>query len=204
MTAVGDPTGSASRGPADGSASAGPPDGLASVGGPAGSAAEIAAGIDDMYDAFLAGDRVRFDAHLHPRVTTWETHLPGPLRERSELDEYRTRRDAAGARPALTVLAARDKRIDVWADTGLARYLLVAAPAGDGPATQSRVTDVLRRTEAGWLIVHHHAELLAGSTDEPPAAARRADESPASGRRADGPLASRQRADEPGVEPCAG
>jgi hypothetical protein len=167
---------------------------MTAVDGPPGPAAEIAAGIDDMYDAFLAGDRVRFDAHLHPRVTTWETHLPGPLRERAELDEYRARRDAAGARPSLTVLAAHHKRIDVWGDTGLARYLLVAAPAGDGPATHSRVTDVLRRTDAGWLIVHHHAELLSGSTDEPPVSGQPADGPPVSGRGADGP----------GVQPCAG
>ena len=57
-------------------------------------AAEIAAGIDDMYDAFLAGDQQRFDTHLDPDVTTWETHLPGPLRTRAELDEYRARRPA--------------------------------------------------------------------------------------------------------------
>nr|MDT0657706.1 nuclear transport factor 2 family protein [Micromonospora sp. DSM 115978] len=131
---------------------------MTAAGAAQGAAGEIAAGIDDMYDAFLAGDRRRFDTHLHPRVTTWETHLPGPLRERAELDAYRDGRDAAGARPALAVLAARYKRIDVWGDTGLARYVLVAAPAGGGPAEHSRVTDVLRRTEAGWLIVHHHSE----------------------------------------------
>ena len=45
-------------------------------------AERIAADIADMYDAFLAGDRDRFDSHLHPDVTTWETHLPGPLRSR--------------------------------------------------------------------------------------------------------------------------
>lgn len=120
--------------------------------------ARIAGGIDDMYAAFLAGDRARFDAHLHPEVTTWESHLPGPLRERAELDEYRSRRDAAGQRPALARLEARRKRIDVWGDTGLARYELAAEPAGGGAAHLHRVTDVLRRAGDDWLIVHHHAE----------------------------------------------
>lgn len=123
---------------------------------------EISAGIDDLYAAYLAGDQRRFDAHLHPEVTIWETHLPGPLRDRAALDAYRDRRDAAGARPELSTLVARDKRVDVWGDTAVARYLLAAT----GPDRQrhSRVTDVLRRVAGVWLIVHHHAELL-----EPPA-----------------------------------
>ncbi|MEU3163126.1 DUF4440 domain-containing protein [Streptosporangium sp. NPDC006930] len=119
----------------------------------------ISAGIDDMYDAFLAADRHRFDGHLHDEVTTWETHLPGPLRTRRELDAYRDERDGSGARPRLDRLEAEDKWIDVWDDTGVARYVLVAQ-LPDGPVQRSRVTDVLRRVGGDWLIVHHHSELL--------------------------------------------
>ncbi|MDF5754227.1 nuclear transport factor 2 family protein [Spongiactinospora sp. TRM90649] len=122
-------------------------------------AAAIATAIDDMYAAFLAGDRDRFDSHLHPEVTTWETHLPGPLRTRAELDSYRDARDAAGARPAPGTLAADDKRIDVWGEVGVARYVLVAQSDGERPE-RTRVTDVLRHTRGRWLIAHHHAELL--------------------------------------------
>ncbi|MBP2328996.1 ketosteroid isomerase-like protein [Kibdelosporangium banguiense] len=118
----------------------------------------IAAGIADMYDAFQAGDRDRFDSYLHPHVTTWETHLPGPLRTRAELDAYRDTRDAAGHRPQLDRLAATDLRVDVWNDTAAARYVLVAVPAGAAQADETRVTDVLRRDGGRWLIVHHHAE----------------------------------------------
>jgi ketosteroid isomerase-like protein len=123
-------------------------------------AAAIAAGIDDMYRAFLAGDRDRFDEHLHEDVTTWETHLPGPLRTRRELDDYRTTRDAAGQRPRLAVLAATEKRIDVWGSFGVARYLLVARETSAAPEQHSRVTDVLRCVDGRWLIVHHHSELV--------------------------------------------
>ncbi|MER7419513.1 nuclear transport factor 2 family protein [Micromonospora peucetia] len=122
--------------------------------------AAIAAGIDDMYDAFLAGDTRRFDTHLHPEVTTWETHLPGPLRTRAELDAYRAQRDSAGARPALDRLAPEELRVDVWGDVAVARYVLVSVPAGGGQAQHSRVTDVMRRTDDGWRIAHHHAELV--------------------------------------------
>jgi ketosteroid isomerase-like protein len=123
-------------------------------------AAAIAAGIDDMYAAFLAGDRSRFDAHLHEDVTTWETHLPGPLRTRRELDSYRDTRDAAGERPVLEAMNAIDKRIDVWGDTGVARYVLVTRDARSGEEQRTRVTDVLRCLNGEWRIVHHHAELV--------------------------------------------
>lgn len=123
-------------------------------------AAAIAAGIDDMYAAFVAGDRTRFDAHLHEDVTTWETHLPGPLRTRRELDEYRDTRDGAGKRPVLTALSATDKRIDVWGDVGVARYVLVSRDAATGAEQRTRVTDVLRCLDGRWRIVHHHAELV--------------------------------------------
>ncbi|MET0422863.1 MAG: nuclear transport factor 2 family protein [Actinoplanes sp.] len=123
-------------------------------------AAAIAAGIDDMYAAFLAGDRSRFDGHLHDDVTTWETHLPGPLRTRRELDEYRNTRDDSGQRPDLAVLAATDKRIDVWGEVGVARYVLVARQDADSQEQHTRVTDVLRCVDGRWRIVHHHAELV--------------------------------------------
>ncbi len=123
-------------------------------------AAAIAVGIDDMYAAFLAGDRARFDAHLHDEVTTWETHLPGPLRTRRELDAYRNGRDAAGERPVLAALIATDKRIDVWGEVGVARYVLVARTADGGPEEHTRVTDVLRCVDGAWQIMHHHAELV--------------------------------------------
>ena len=123
----------------------------------------IAVGIADMYDAFRAGDRDRFDSHLHADVTTWETHLPGPLRTRAELDAYRDARDAAGHRPRLDRLAATDLRVDVWNDTAAARYVLVAVPAGSAEVEETRVTDVLRRDGGRWLIVHHHAERVPGA-----------------------------------------
>ena len=123
-------------------------------------AAAIAAGIDDMYAAFVAGDTQRFDGHLHEDVTTWETHLPGPLRTRRELDEYRSTRDAAGARPRLSALNATEKRIDVWGEVAVARYVLVAKDSGGGDDQLSRVTDVLRCVNGRWRIVHHHSELV--------------------------------------------
>ncbi|CAN5390926.1 hypothetical protein BH09ACT1_BH09ACT1_26610 [soil metagenome] len=121
-------------------------------------AASVLAGITDMYDAFQSGDRARFDSHLDADVTTWESHLPG-LVSRAELDAYRDNRTPQ-ERPQLHELRVDPQRIDTFDDHALARYELIAVASEGGEAEVTRVTDVLRRTAEGWIIIHHHAELV--------------------------------------------
>lgn len=118
---------------------------------------DVVAGIRDMYDAFLVGDRTRFDRHLDQRTSTWESHLPR-LIDRGELDEYRDRR-APGAESAVADLTVDVQRLETWGDVALVVYLLTATlrDASSRPEV-TRVTDVLRRGDDGWRIVHHHAE----------------------------------------------
>jgi hypothetical protein len=123
---------------------------------------EILDGIRDMYDAFLMQDRARFDSHLGAEVTTWESHLPRMV-TRPELDRYRDERPPS-ARPTLAELRVEPGRVDVTGDLAIARYPLIAVAQKQQAAEISRVTDVLRRTDAGWVIVHHQAELSAAET----------------------------------------
>jgi hypothetical protein len=116
---------------------------------------EVLDGLRDMYRGFVEGDRARFDSHLHETTTTWESHLPR-LYSRPELDAYRDGR-APADRPAVAELRVEPRRIEVWGGTALAAYLLIVVPAGGAPAESMRVTDVLRREDDGWRIVHHHA-----------------------------------------------
>ncbi|MGY2066721.1 nuclear transport factor 2 family protein [Blastococcus sp. SYSU DS0619] len=128
-------------------------------GGPG--AADVIAGLEDMYDAFMAGDRQRFDRHLADDVTTWESGLPGLL-SRSQLDAHRDDPERpTGGKPR--GLRVEPVRVDVWGDVAAARYeLVVLPPDPDGAEETTRVTDLLRRTGDGWRIVHHHAEVLPG------------------------------------------
>ncbi|MBK0417492.1 nuclear transport factor 2 family protein [Leucobacter sp. CSA1] len=120
-------------------------------------ARRIAAGVHDMYDAFLARDQERFDSHLSRSATMWESHFDH-LYTMRELDEFRDRREDAGERPVLETMRAEILAIDVWGDTALVRYLLITAEAGQEAET-TRVTEVLRLEGGRWLIVHHHAQL---------------------------------------------
>jgi ketosteroid isomerase-like protein len=104
-------------------------------------------------------DRAAFDERLHPDVTVWESADPRLLRGIAELDDLRGPAIAPEQRTTpLPLVEPVDVLADRWGDTGVIRYLLeVRASAGDPISELVRVTDVVRRDEAGWKIVHHHA-----------------------------------------------
>jgi ketosteroid isomerase-like protein len=130
----------------------------------AGADGAVTALIDDLYAAVLAGDRARFDRHLAPDVTIWESHVDTMMHGVDELTEYRDARDERDGPSMLVSLTADDKLVEVFDGVALARYRLVAA-TGDADVT-FRVTDVLRDDGVdGWRIVHHHSERQPGRPD---------------------------------------
>lgn len=115
--------------------------------------------VRQMYEAY--GDPARFDAHLHPDITIWESDQPGGMLSLPELDQLRDRRDDdAAPRPELLV---EELLVDRWTNVAaVARYVLRArGPSGD---TTFRVTDVWDLAPSRSRIVHHHAELVTGSS----------------------------------------
>ncbi|MDG9674552.1 nuclear transport factor 2 family protein [Micromonospora sp. DH14] len=119
---------------------------------------ELATTITDLYRSL--GDRPAFDAHLHPDLTFWESDADGMLSGLSALDDLRDRRATRASGPAPISVAPEHLRADAWGDTGLVRYVLRARFADARPDEFFRVTDVLRREDGSWRIVHHHAEAV--------------------------------------------
>ena len=120
----------------------------------------VASVIVQLYRAL--GDRPAFDRHLHEAITIWESDAEGMLEGTAELDHLRDRRAAAAVGgPAPVSVAPESIRVDVWGDTAVARYLLKAV-YDDVADDCFRVTDVLRRDDGRWLIVHHHSESHTG------------------------------------------
>jgi hypothetical protein len=118
---------------------------------------EIVAHVRSMYTAL--GDRPRFDAHLDPGILMWESDAEGLLEGLPALDRLRDERRArATGGPAPVSVTPEVVAADAWGDTGVVRYELWARFDGAAPDECFRVTDVLRRGEDGWRIVHHHAE----------------------------------------------
>ena len=117
----------------------------------------------DIYQGFLAADRPRIDAHLHPEGTFWDSEEAELISGKGELDAARDRRPASGDGPTVVALDAADPVIDVWGDTAVARHWLTVRFAGDVPAAQHvRVTGVWRRTDGRWLAVHNHEDVRSG------------------------------------------
>jgi ketosteroid isomerase-like protein len=122
-------------------------------------AAEIWAGIEAMYGAFLAGDRAGIDRHIAPDATLWDSAHAPLLRGKEELDALRDARPADG--PAPTGLDAVDPVIDVFDDVAVVRHVLVVTFAGR-PEERIRNTSVWRRIDDRWLCVHNHEDVLSG------------------------------------------
>jgi hypothetical protein len=121
--------------------------------------AAVARHIASLYAAL--GDRPRFDSHLDPQVTIWES-ADRMLIGLDELDRLRDARALGANGDAPPAVRPDELRTQVWDDTALAHYVLRAAhPGGTAADRRFRVTDVLRRGEQGWRIVHHHSEAVA-------------------------------------------
>lgn len=124
--------------------------------------ADVTATITTMYRAL--GNRPAFDAHLHPRLSIWESDAPDLMHGLDALDALRDTR-AAGAAAGVgsvapTSVAPESFLVETWDGTALARYVLRAVYADDRADECFRVTDVLRYDDFGWRIVHHHAEAV--------------------------------------------
>lgn len=123
-------------------------------------AAQLHDTIVELYRAL--GDRAAFDARLHPEITVWESADPRLMRGIAELDELRGPAIAPEDRSTPLPLVVPTQIVaDAWGDTGVVRYLLEVRESEQSPILETvRVTDVMRRGENGWHIVHHHAQDL--------------------------------------------
>ncbi|MEV7429888.1 nuclear transport factor 2 family protein [Nocardioides sp. NPDC092400] len=116
--------------------------------------------IEDLYASY--GDPERFDAHLDPGITIWESDQTDMLVGVEALDGLRGGRNGETPAPPTVRPVPRGFVVDVYGDTGVVRYDLgVEQLTGEPTGDLFRVTDVLRSSDGHWRIVHHHAEQVA-------------------------------------------
>lgn len=115
--------------------------------------------VEDLYAAYLDGDRGRLEAHIDASGTLWDSAVP-ELRTKADLQA--ARRDTPPSGPQPIDLMASDWQIRVWGDTALESHALVAVFPGDTPRQYLRCTSVMRRIDGDWRFVHHHEEVLSG------------------------------------------
>jgi len=117
--------------------------------------------ISGIYEAFGAGQVNRIEAALAEDCTIWDVFTPDLIRGNEERARFHAADQAQmRARGPLTWRLGQPL-VDVFGDAAVARYLLEFEYQPPRALMGTvRITDVLRRIDGRWLIVHHHEGLV--------------------------------------------
>lgn len=117
--------------------------------------------IRDMFRRFAEHDPAGVEAALHPDCTVWDVFTPELIMGVENRRRFHEADQAQALARGPLSMQIDEPVVDVWGDTGLARYTLsfryLPPNAVEG---RVRITSVLRRSGDRWLIVHHHEGLV--------------------------------------------
>lgn len=118
---------------------------------------EITAIIKGMFTAFEDHNPDGIEGPMHPDATVWDVFTPHLIRGTEERKKFHADdQEQMQARGPLT-LTIEDPEVSAWADTAIACYYInykyEPPNAAEG---QVRITNVFRKIDGKWLIVHHH------------------------------------------------
>ena len=123
--------------------------------------AAIEQAIRGMFERFVAHDAGGVESALHEDCTVWDVFQPDLIEGRENRLAYHQVDQAQSQARGPLDLRIDFLRIDVWGDTGLARYILsfdyMEPNATSGTV---RITSVLRYEDARWQIIHHQEGLI--------------------------------------------
>ncbi|MDX2221120.1 MAG: nuclear transport factor 2 family protein [Rhodospirillaceae bacterium] len=124
-------------------------------------AREVGAIIHGIFKAFQDHAPGGIEDHMAADATVWDVFTPHLIRGRAERDKFHADDQAQmQARGALT-MTIDGMVVDAWDDTALARFYLNFKYQPPNPAEgRVRITDVFRRVNGTWKIVHHHEGLV--------------------------------------------
>ncbi|MEU2957217.1 nuclear transport factor 2 family protein [Streptomyces xanthochromogenes] len=125
---------------------------------------DVWSAVTGLYAAHGTGEVDGVDGRLDPEATMWHSEAEGLLRGKGDLDSLRAERAMRADGPQVTDYYAHDPVIDLSGHMAVVCYWLRVdyALAQDGTALSPelvRNTAVLRRSVAGWRIVHLHEEV---------------------------------------------
>ncbi len=123
---------------------------------------EIEAVIRGIFDAFQNHDPAGIEAGMHPAATVWDVFVPKLFRGAAERAEFHAAdQKQMQSRGALT-LTIDPPIVDAWGeDTAIAKVTLsFAYEPPNATSGTVRITDVLRKIDGRWLVVHHHEGML--------------------------------------------
>ncbi len=122
---------------------------------------EISAIIKGVFRAFEDHSPDGIETYMHPDVTVWDVFTPQLIQGQEERDKFHADDQAQmQARGPLT-LRIDEPVVDAWGDSAIARYYLeYDYEPPNATSGRVRITDVFRKVDGRWLIVHHHEGLV--------------------------------------------
>ena len=123
--------------------------------------AEIAAIIRSIFVSFQEQRPDVIETHMWSEATIWDVFTPELIQGRAERDRFHQDDQAQmQARGPLT-LTLEEPVVTSWDDTAIARYCLeFRYDPPNAAAGRVRITDVFRRMEGRWQVVHHHEGMV--------------------------------------------
>ncbi len=119
--------------------------------------AEITAIINGIFTAFEEHDPSGIEDHMDPDSTVWDVFTPQLIRGTEERNKFHADdQEQMQARGPLT-LTVEDPEVSSWDDTAIAMYYInYSYEPPNAMGGRARITDVFRRINGKWMVVHHH------------------------------------------------
>lgn len=119
--------------------------------------------IQGVFDAFARHDTGHSETVMTPDTTIWDVFQPHLVRGPAERARFRQADQAQMQQRGKLHLTFDEPVVDVWGDAAIARYYLnFEYQPPNAIKGQVRITDVFRRVNGQWKIVHHHEGLVPG------------------------------------------
>lgn len=134
---------------------------------------EIEGVIRGIFDAFENHDPAGIEAGMHAEATVWDVFVPRLFRGAAERAEFHAAdQEQMQSRGPLT-MSIEPPIVDAWGeDTAIAKYTLsFAYEPPNATSGTVRISDVLRKIEGRWMVIHHHEGMVPEGvppTNQPP------------------------------------
>jgi len=94
-------------------------------------------------------------------ATVWDVFEPQLFRGPEDRAKFRKADQAQMQKRGKLTLTTEDPVVSVWSDAAIARYYLkFKYEPPNATEGHVRITDVLRKVDGTWLIVHHHEGMV--------------------------------------------
>jgi ketosteroid isomerase-like protein len=117
--------------------------------------------IHGIFEAFANHQSGEIESTLHPDATVWDVFVPDFIRgtaERQKFHEADQKQMQARGALAWSVEMAD---VRVWDDSAIACYYLsFTYQPPNATAGRVRITDVFRRLDGKWRVIHHHEGMV--------------------------------------------